>query len=251
MRVLICDDEPLARDRMKRMLEKIDQVEVVGEARNGIDLLDRIPLTHPDVVITDIRMPAMDGMEAAEHLAAMHEPPALIFCTAYDEYAIRAFQVQAIGYLLKPVRQEELEQALSQARRINKAQINAVRGGMRSEPAEEAPAVSGRKHISAKTHRGIELIPVDEVRYFMADQKYVTVRYPEGDMLIDDTLKELEEEFGHRFLRVHRNALVALAHIEGLEQNNAGYQLRFKGIEDRVTISRRHVATVKKMLQRY
>ena len=251
MRVLICDDEPLARDRMKRMLEKIAEVAVVGEARNGIDLLDRIPLTQPDVVVTDIRMPAMDGMEAAEHIAAMSEPPAVIFCTAYDEYAIRAFQVQAIGYLLKPVRQEELERALSQAHKVNKAQIHAVRGDMPRPPVEETPAVSGRKHISAKTHRGIDLIPVDEVRYFMADQKYVTVRYPEGDMLIDDTLKELEEEFGQRFLRVHRNALVALSHIEALEQHNGGYQLRFKGIEDRVAISRRHVATVKKMLQRF
>jgi two-component system response regulator AlgR len=251
MRVLICDDEPLARDRMKRMLEKIADVEVVGEARNGIDLLDRIPLTQPDVVITDIRMPAMDGMEAAEHMAAMAEPPALIFCTAYDEYAIRAFQVHAIGYLLKPVRQEELEQALGQAQRVNRAQLNAVREGVPETSPQEVSHAPGRKHISAKTHRGIELIPVDEVRYFMADQKYVTVRYPDGDVLIDDTLKELEEEFGQRFLRVHRNALVALAYIEGLEQHQSQYQLRFKGIEDRVTISRRHVAAVKKLLQRY
>ena len=251
MRVLICDDEPLARDRMKRMLEKIDNVEVVGEARNGIDLLDRIPLTQPDVVITDIRMPAMDGMEAAEHMANMAEPPALIFCTAYDEYAIRAFQVQAIGYLLKPVRQEDLEQVLSQAARVNRAQLNAVRQGMPREARNDVPPMAGRKHISARTHRGIELIPVDEVRYFMADQKYVTVRYPDGDVLIDDTLKELEEEFGNRFLRVHRNALVALAHIEALEQYQNQYQLRFKGIEDRVVISRRHVASVKKLLQRY
>ncbi|MDX1694611.1 MAG: LytTR family DNA-binding domain-containing protein [Ketobacteraceae bacterium] len=251
MRVLICDDEPLARDRIKRMLEKITDVEVVGEARNGIDLLDRIPLTQPDVVLTDIRMPAMDGMEAAEHMANMAEPPALIFCTAYDEYAIRAFQVQAIGYLLKPVRQEDLEQALSQARRVNRAQLSAVREGLPEQTSGEPPSSRGRRHISAKTHRGIELIPVDEVRYFMADQKYVTVRYPGGDVLIDDTLKELEEEFGQRFLRVHRNALVALAHIEGLEQHQNQYQLRFKDIEDRVVISRRHVAAVKKLLQRY
>lgn len=250
MRVLICDDEPLARDRIKRMLEKIDQVEVVGEARNGIDLLDRIPLTQPDIVITDIRMPAMDGMEAAEHIANMTEPPAVIFCTAYDDYAIRAFQVQAIGYLLKPVRQEDLEQVLSKAARVNKAQLNAVKEGL-PQAANDDHIDVARKHISAKTHRGIELIPIDEVRFFMADQKYVTVRYPDGDVLIDETLKELEEEFGSRFLRVHRNALVALKHIDGLEQAQSQYQLRFKGIEDRVTISRRHVAQVKKMIQRF
>lgn len=251
MRVLICDDEPLARDRIKRMLEKIDQVEVVGEARNGIDLLDRIPLTQPDIVITDIRMPAMDGMEAAEHIANMAEPPAVIFCTAYDEYAIQAFQVQAIGYLLKPVRQEDLQQVLAKAERVNKAQLNAVRQGMPQQSVGDEPAIQGRKHISAKTHRGIELIPVEEIRFFMADQKYVTVRYNEGTVLIDDTLKELEEEFGNRFLRVHRNALVALAYIDGLEQSQSQYQLRFKGIDDRITISRRHVAAVKKMIQRY
>ncbi|MCG8670571.1 MAG: LytTR family DNA-binding domain-containing protein [Pseudomonadales bacterium] len=250
MRVLICDDEPLARERMKRMLEKVDHVEVVDEARNGIDLLDRIPLSQPDIVITDIRMPAMDGMEAAEHITKLPEPPAVIFCTAYDEYAIQAFQVQAIGYLLKPVRQEDLEQALAKASRINKAQLMAVKDGMPETETEE-PLSQVRKHISAKTHRGIELIPVDEIRFFMADQKYVTVRYPEGDVLIDDTLKELEEEFGNRFLRVHRNALVSLHHIDGLEQHQNQYQLRFKGIEDRVTISRRHVAAVKKMIQQY
>lgn len=251
MRVLICDDEPLARDRIKRMLEKIADMEVVGEARNGIDLLDRIPLTQPDVVISDIRMPGMDGMEAAEHMANMAEPPALIFCTAYDEYAIRAFQVQAIGYLLKPVRLEDLEQALAQAKRVNRAQINAVKQGLPQDEPDITAPTQERKHISAKTHRGIELIPVDEIRYFMADQKYVTVRYPDGDVLVDDTLKELEEEFGKRFLRVHRNALVALAYIDGLEHHQNQYQLRFKGIEDRVTISRRHVSQVKKMLQRY
>ena len=251
MRVLICDDEPLARDRIKRMLEKIEAINVVGEARNGIDLLDRIPLTQPDVVITDIRMPAMDGMEAAEHIATMAEPPAVIFCTAYDEYAIQPFQVQAIGYLLKPVRKEDLEAALGKANRVNKAQLSAVKQGLPKSEDSEDLATQGRRHISAKTHRGIELIPVDEIRYFMADQKYVTVRYPDGDVLVDDTLKELEEEFGNRFLRVHRNALVALAHIDGLEHHQNQYQLRFKGIEDRVTISRRHVAAVKKVIQRY
>ncbi|PIE40592.1 MAG: DNA-binding response regulator [Gammaproteobacteria bacterium] len=251
MRVLICDDEPLARDRIRRMLEKIQQVEVVGEARNGIDLLDRIPLTQPDIVITDIRMPGMDGMEAAGHIAGMAEPPAVIFCTAYDEYAVQAFQVQAIGYLLKPVRQEDLEKVLAKAECVNKAQLNAVREGMAQQPRDEEPAFQGRRHISTKTHRGVELIPVEAVRFFMADQKYVTVCYPEGNVLIDDTLKELEEEFGNRFLRVHRNALVALAHIDGLEHHQNQYQLRFKGVDARVTISRRHLAAVKKIMQRY
>lgn len=259
LNVLICDDEPLARDRLRRMLSKIEGVNVVAEACHGLDLIERLPDAQPDLVITDIRMPGMSGLEAAAHICAQSAPPALIFCTAYDEYAVRAFNVNAIGYLLKPVRQVELELAIGQAQRVNKAQLQAVQqdferqGQAHQGHAQDAPPDqqgAARQHISAKSHRGIELIPVSDIRFFRADQKYVSVHYSTGSVLIDESLRELEQEFAQLFLRVHRNALVALVHVEALESSQNQYQLRFRGIAEKAQVSRRHLKEVKTLLQR-
>ncbi|OUS27599.1 DNA-binding response regulator [Gammaproteobacteria bacterium 45_16_T64] len=247
MKVMICDDEPLARDRLTRMLARIDDVTLVGEAQNGRELLLGIQLHSPDIVLTDIRMPTMDGLEAATHIANLDQPPAIVFCSAYDEYAIKAFQVQAIGYLLKPIRQNDLEDVIRQASKVNKAQLASVRQEMGGEDVDEP--VSARQCISVKSHRGLELIPISDIRYFKADQKYVTVRYSEGEVLVDETLKELEDELVGRFVRVHRNALVSLAHLEAVENLDSGYQVRLQGVEEKVVISRRHVAVLKKRLQ--
>ena len=188
----------------------------------------------------DIRMPGMDGLEAARHIVDAEEPPAIIFCTAYEEHAVEAFDLQAVGYLLKPVRKDNLEASLGKAQRVNKAQLAAL--------AEDQPP--RRTHISARTRKGIELIPVDDVRYFQADQKYVTVRHGEGEIIVDETLKELEEEFGERFVRVHRNALVAARFIVGLNRQSDGhYQIQLKDVEEAVDISRRHVAAVRKVVK--
>lgn len=235
MKVLICDDEALARERLARFLKDMDGYEIVGEAENGRDALEQAEATAPDIVLLDLRMPVMDGMACAERLAQLPEPPAVIFCTAYDEHALAAFQVQAVGYLLKPVRREQLIEVLGRATRVNRAQLEAVRQG-------EGHNHGGRSHITAKTHRGIELIPIDDVRYFLADQKYVTVRHGKGEVLIDETLKDLENEFGARFIRIHRNALLALEFLDGLELVSPGqYQVRMKGIEERLVVSRRHL----------
>lgn len=235
MKVLICDDEALARERLARFLKDMDGYEIVGEAENGRDALEQAEATVPDIVLLDLRMPVMDGMACAERLAQLPEPPAVIFCTAYDEHALAAFQVQAVGYLLKPVRREQLIEVLGRATRVNRAQLEAVRQG-------EGHNHGGRSHITAKTHRGIELIPIDDVRYFLADQKYVTVRHGKGEVLIDETLKDLENEFGARFIRIHRNALLALEFLDGLELVSPGqYQVRMKGIEERLVVSRRHL----------
>lgn len=235
MKVLICDDEALARERLARFLKDMDGYEIVGEAENGRDALEQAEATVPDIVLLDLRMPVMDGMACAERLAMLPEPPAVIFCTAYDEHALAAFQVQAVGYLLKPVRREQLIEVLGRATRVNRAQLEAVRQG-------EGHNHGGRSHITAKTHRGIELIPIDDVRYFLADQKYVTVRHGKGEVLIDETLKDLENEFGARFIRIHRNALLALEFLDGLELVSPGqYQVRMKGIEERLVVSRRHL----------
>jgi two-component system response regulator AlgR len=246
MKVLVCDDEPLARERLKRMLDKIPGAECIGEAENGVDLLQKVPHLNPEIIISDIRMPGMDGIEAAEHLSRLNEPPALIFCTAYDDYAIKAFQVNAMGYLLKPVKQQDLEQALGQARRLTRAQLASLR-----EETAEPVRKNGhaREFISARTHRGIELIQVTDIRYFMADQKYVTVRHLGGEVLIDETLKDLETEFENVFFRIHRNCLIRLDCLEGIEQTNGQINVRLRGVAEVLPVSRRLMSNLKKVVK--
>lgn len=239
MNVLIADDEALARDRLARMVAQLADCQVVGQAANGREALALATQTRPDVILLDIRMPGMDGLEAARHLAALPEPPAVVFCTAYEEHAIAAFDVQAVGYLLKPVRRERLAAALEQAARVNRAQLAALR-------RLGAPQ---RTHISARTHRGIELVPVDDIRCFQADHKYVVVRHAGGEVLVEDTLRELEEEFSDRFVRVHRAALAAVRHIERLERGTEGQALLWlRGIDEPLEVSRRHLPDVRRRL---
>ncbi|MEQ8486441.1 MAG: LytTR family DNA-binding domain-containing protein [Pseudomonadales bacterium] len=246
MKILIVDDEKLARDRLARMVTTLDGHEVVGEAATGRDALQQVAAQDADVVLLDIRMPGMDGLETARHLTALDAPPAVIFCTAYDEHAIQAFDLQAVGYLLKPVRLEQLGQALDKAQRVNRAQLAALGAGV----AEGEPGFGRRSHISARTRRGLELIPVADVRYFLADQKYVTVRSQQGEVIIDETLKELEDEFGAQFVRIHRNALVAVAHIECLERLGPGQsRIRLRDVEAPLEVSRRHLPAVRKLVK--
>lgn len=243
MHMLIVDDEPLARQRLIRMIERFDGYEVVGEAGNGIEAVAAVDKFDPDIVLLDVRMPGEDGLEAARKISQMPEPPAVIFCTAYDEYALEAFSTLAVGYLLKPVQEQQLIEALEKAQRLNKVQKNAATA--KKEPEGQ------RQNIAAKTRRGIELLPISSVQVFIADQKYVTVKHNTGETLIDDTLKELEQEFPNRFLRVHRNALVAVNEIEAMEKSSSGqFELRLKSTDFRPTVSRRHVASVRELLSR-
>jgi len=240
MQVLIVDDEQLARERLIRMVDDLDGHSVVGEAANGVQAVELAGRERPDLVLLDIRMPGMDGLEAARHLLDLEEPPAVVFCTAYEEHAIEAFDVQAVGYLLKPVRKDDLARVLGSAHRLNRAQL----GALNDDGAQR------RTHISARTRRGIELVPVHEISYFQADQKYVTVRHPNGELIIDETLRELEGEFGDMFIRIHRNALVATRAIEGIERDDDGHhKVVMKGIEDALEISRRHVSGVRKFVR--
>ena len=244
MKVLIVDDEKPARDRLRQILEDEDGYVVVGEAGNGREALDLASRLHPDVVLLDIRMPGMDGVETAHHLNTLEPPPAVVFATAYDEYAIDAFEARAIGYVLKPVRRSRLTGALEQASRFSGKALSEV----------EADLGAGRQHVCAHAHGELKLIPVDDITSFVADQKYVSVDHDNGQDLINDSLRSLEAEFGDRFVRIHRGALVAVSRIERLERNAEGKSfvvLRDDSHVDvkELIISRRHVAEVKRRLR--
>ncbi|REH40039.1 LytTR family two component transcriptional regulator [Paraperlucidibaca baekdonensis] len=245
-RVIICDDERLARERLVRLLEDIGGYELVGLAEHGEQAIELVNDYAPDIVLMDMRMPVMDGLTCARQLADRDSPPAIIFCTAFDEHALEAFSVTAAGYVLKPVNRESLREALARACRVSQLQL----GVLRQQPAVTERSTH-RSHITARTHRGIELIPIDEVRYFLADHKYVTVRHEQGEVLIDETLKELEEEFGDRFIRIHRNALLSLNFLEGLEVISTGqYRVRIRGLDERLVVSRRHLPELRETLHR-
>lgn len=242
MRILVVDDEALARERVLRILNEQTEHEVVGEADNGQDALHKIDELTPDVVLLDIRMPGMDGLEVARHLVGMDEPPSVIFLTAYDEYALEAFKVHAVDYLLKPLRAERLKEALGKIHKPSKKQWKALNQNEDGTP-------KARTHISSRTRKGIVLVPVDDILYFRAEHKYVTVRHKDGEVLIEDTLKELEAEFQDRFLRVHRNCLVSLDDLQALEKNVNGQPcVKLRGLDEALDVSRRHVAHVRQVM---
>ena len=246
MKVLIVDDEAPARDRLRQIVEDIDGFDFVGEASNGRQAIDAAARLQPDIVLLDIRMPGIDGIETAHHLNSLERAPAVVFATAYDEYAIAAFDARAIGYVLKPVRRSRLQAALEHARKLTGPALDAL--------ADDAGMPSGRQHICAQAHGKLMLIPVADIRYFRADQKYVLVCHSDGRTLIDESLKSLEEEFGDRFVRIHRGALVAVSAIDTLERTSDGkvrVQLRDRSHDDdeELIISRRHVAEVRRRLK--
>lgn len=246
MKILIVDDEKPARDRLRQILADEPGYDVVGEAGNGEEALQQAAKLKPDIVLLDIRMPGMEGIEAARHLNAMEPAPAVVFTTAYDEYAIDAFEARAIGYVLKPVRRSRLAGALEQATRLAGAAL--------SEAAADARLDTRRKHVCAHAHGELKLIPVREISVFRADQKYVAVDHDNGQDLIDESLKSLETEFGDRFVRIHRSALIAVDRIERIDRNAEGKSrvvLRKGSQVDNIEliISRRHIAEVKRRLK--
>ncbi|MFV7502272.1 LytR/AlgR family response regulator transcription factor [Acinetobacter pittii] len=243
MKVLICDDEPLAVERLSRLVSKMGH-EVVSAAHHGQEALEQARLHQPDVILLDIQMPGMNGLVCAEQLSQLNPRPAIVFCTAYDQHALEAFKAHAQAYLLKPIDPVELEQALNQLTQLTQAQLNALPN---SELLQDLK--TQRHQIAAKTYRGVELIPVENIYYFLADQKYVTVRHKNGSVLIDETLKELETEFADQFIRIHRNALVAVAYLDGLELISSGqYQVRLRGLDERLSVSRRHLSTLRERI---
>ncbi len=246
MKVLIVDDEKPARDRLRQLIADFGSHEVVAEAANGEQALSMAATHDPDVVLLDIRMPGVDGIETAHHLYAMETPPAVVFTTAYDEYAIDAFEARAIGYVLKPVRRERLEKALEHAARIT--------GQMLKQLTSESNLKSRRQHVCTRIQGELRLIPIESVSYFYADQKYITVHHSNGQDLIDDSLKSLEDEFMDEFVRIHRGALVAVDQIDRLQKTDDGkirVVLRQESLadSDELIISRRHLTNVRKRLK--
>ena len=243
MKVLIVDDEQLARNRLRRLVDGIGDYSVCGEATTGRSAIEEVDRLRPDILLMDIRMPDMDGLEAARHLGTLDCPPAVIFTTAYEDHALSAFETQAVDYLLKPIRQGRLAAALAQSRRLTRAHLEALDGRKQSVT---------RTHICVRQRGNLQLVPVEEIRFFRAEHKYVTVHAADGqEVLIEESLKSLEEEFGDRFVRIHRSMLVGQAFIAGLGRtSDAGWQLRLSGIDEPLEISRRHLAEVRRRLKR-
>ena len=240
MKVLLADDEPLARERLAALLGELEEVSAVVEAGDGRSAVDRAAAERPDVALLDIRMPGMDGLEAARHMAALEAPPAVVFTTAYDQHALAAFEAGAVDYLLKPIARERLAVALARARRLAPAEVDAV----------DPRAGRARTHISAPSRQGLAIVAVDEVRYFMADRKYVAVGHPGGELLTEEPLKSFEEELGERFIRVHRNALAAVRYVSGLERAGDGrYRVVLDGVATRLEVSRRLLPEVRRRLR--
>jgi two-component system response regulator AlgR len=240
MNVLIVDDEQLARQRLRHMLSGMGEY-VIGEAANGEQALLQTQHASPDVVLMDIRMPGMDGLEAAGHINRMSNPPAIIFTTAYSDHALQAFKAHAIDYLLKPIKRDRLADAISAAKRLTRAQIQRLR----NEDGDDM-----RSKICVKSRGSLELVPLEDIIYFKADQKYVTMKTDDHEYLIEESLIALEQEFAKRFVRIHRNALVSESHIAGLTKNESGHQcILLNDTDDALEISRRHLPAIRKKLK--
>ena len=238
LRVLIVDDEPPARERLRSMLAENGGFDVVGEAGHGEQALQMVDRHNPDIVLLDVRMPGVDGLEVARHLAAHPEPPAVIFTTAFDEYALQAFDSEAVAYLLKPIRAEKLRAALTKAARLTRPQLQQV--------ALAAREPSRRSHVGVRGRDGLKLIPIEEVFCFQADQKYTTVKHVKGEDLIEDSLKTLEDEFSSSFVRIHRNALVNTRFLERIARDASGQHfVHLRGFPGALEVSRRMAGDLK------
>ena len=236
MRALVVDDEAPARERLKALLRELDQVQVVGEARDALEALQQIDALAPDLLYLDVRMPAMSGLELARHLARLEEPPAIIFTTAHGEHAMEAFEAEAVGYLLKPIRKEKLATATERAQRLSARQL-------------EAMATPARTHLAVRTRTGLRMLRVEDVICLLAQDKYTAVRHTAGEDLIEDSLRTLENELGARFVRVHRGALVNRDFIESIERVADGtHQIRLRGVTETVPVSRRLAGDLKTQL---
>jgi two-component system response regulator AlgR len=242
--IFIADDEEPARERLKELLGDIAAevpTTVVGEARNGLEAIERYPQSGAQVLLLDIQMPGIGGLEVARHLSSLEQPPTVVFVTAHDRHAVEAFELNALDYLLKPVRAERLAAALRKASSPGREQLAR---------ASSAP----REYLSVAERNRIALVPVREILFLRAEQKYVTVRTRAREHLVEDALIALEREFADSFVRIHRNCLVARAAIRGFERTGGGgedephWQVVLDGLEERLPVSRRQWPIVKELV---
>lgn len=238
LKVLVVDDEPLARARLLRFLERIDQVGLVQTASNGDEALAKLAQQSYDVVLLDIRMPGLSGLEVAEQIKALMQPSAIIFCTAYDDFALEAFKVNAQAYLLKPIKEDALVDALARCQILNSAQIAAF---------TEQPKVPS---ILVHTNRNKRRLALSEVLFFRADHKYVSAFSLKGEGLVEGSLKCIEEDHADFFVRIHRNTLVNKAKLASVSKDTQGRTwVEVHGWVDPLIVSRRHVSNVVKLLR--
>ena len=238
MKFLVIDDEFLARARLRELLLRIEPDAKIIEAENGQQALDLCEKHKPDTALVDIRMPGISGIELVYHLSNLEVTPAIIFTTAHSEYALEAFDANAIDYLLKPVEIDRLKRALQKADPITKMQSESLRKSTRSQ------------HISISQRGKIKLVPISSICYLKAENKYVVVKTLNEEYLMNDTLNNLETELGEDFLRVHRNALISVDHLEGLEKNEDGqWCVYFNGLPDKLEISRRQTPAIRSWLK--
>ncbi len=248
LRLLLVDDEAPARARLRDLLSDLAAElpnRIVGEAADGIAALEVQAADPADVVLVDIRMPRMDGIELAQHLARLPQPPAVVFVTAYDQYAVKAFELAAIDYLLKPVKAARLAAALKKARSI-----------AADAPVLRELAPQGRRHLRCLERGKMLLVPVADVLYFKAELKYVTARTKEREYVLEESLAQLEEEYARRYLRIHRNCIVARDAIAGVAREKDAadaegephWMLLLHGIAERLQVSRRQWPQVKELL---
>jgi len=243
IRIFIADDEAPARDRLRELLGDIAaelQTRVVGEAANGLEAIERVPSSGAEVLLLDIQMPGMGGLEVARHLATLEHSPAVVFVTAHDRHAVEAFDLNALDYLMKPVRAERLAAAIRKASVPEKARL---------ANAANAP----REYLSVAERNRIALVPVRDIVFLRAEQKYVTVRTREREHLLEESLVALERELADRFVRIHRNCLVARAAIRGFERSGEDadeprWQIVLDGIAERLPVSRRQWPTLRSLL---
>ncbi len=244
LRIIIADDEANARRRLFDLLDELEPGfphRVVAECDNGLAALQAAE-RGADVVLMDINMPEMDGLEAARHLLRMDKAPRVVFVTAYEQHALAAFEVQAVDYLLKPVRRERLLAALERAKPITQAQLDALPRG-------------ARRYFSVSERGRLILVPVDDVIFLRAEQKYITIITEKKEYLIEDSLTRIEDEFGQAFLRIHRNCLVKSDLIETFErdaddQGETQWIVTLRGRADRLPVSRRQHAEVRRLAKR-
>lgn len=239
LRILIADDEAPARNRMRDLLSDIEHVTVIAEAKNGKEAIDLAQTTSPDVMLLDIRMPIMDGIEAAQHAQKLLPKPYVIFTTAFDAYAIKAFDLNAIDYLLKPIRLERLQTAINKAHALKPLPLDALK-----------PLQKMRSHLSIHERGRVLLVPIEKIIFLRAELKYITVRTAEREYLIEESLTNLEIEFGERFIRLHRNCLVAPQFISGYEKrmidDESQWVAVLNEIPETVAISRRQQYLIRK-----